>query len=198
MNPTTSRREQNRADNYRLLLRATLKAFATHGYEGCSVRDIIEPSGLSRGTFYNYFGDKRSALVAVAADILETVGERVGAARSEARTGEALIADAFRAMVQVLTDDPDILGFITRNREALRAIVGDLTPTATVIRALRDDLARAMDAGRLPAQDPDWLAAAMVGATIEVVLRLRPGDDPMIAGDFLTSLFLRGLDGAGR
>jgi len=190
-----SKREQNRAQNYRELIDATLEVFATIGYENATVRDIVSASQLSRGTFYNYFGDKDKALAAVAEHLIQHIGVRVQAARAAATDSESLIADAFAAMIAAIAEEPRFVPFISRNGDALRAVVGELEPTAAIEADLRRDLDHAVAAGLLPPHRTDWLAAAMVGGAIEVVTRINDGDDPVEAGRFLTRLYLQGVNG---
>lgn len=37
-----------------------MHAFWARGYDACSVKDLMEITGLSKGSLYGYFGDKRS------------------------------------------------------------------------------------------------------------------------------------------
>jgi AcrR family transcriptional regulator len=193
-----SKREQNRVENRRALIQAALSVFATIGFESCTVRDIVDVSELSRGTFYNYFGDKETALAAVAEDIVERIRVDVRQARRAANTPDALIRDAFSAMVAAISRDPAILPFISRNGEALRTVVADLEPTAAITAELQQDLEQAVAAGLLPPHKTEWLASAMVGAGIEVATRLPATEDPALAGEFLSTLFLSGIDGLRR
>ena len=39
------------------LLEESLKLFSVQGLEKTTVADIVEQSGIARGTFYNYFAD---------------------------------------------------------------------------------------------------------------------------------------------
>lgn len=195
MTKPTSRRATAKSENRQVLLRAALHVFAHTGYESSTVRDIVDESGLSRGTFYNYLGDKESALRAVAAHLIERIGEQVEQARSSASDRRTFIRDAFIAMIDVLAGDPTLLAFVSRNGESLRSIVGDLEPIGAITQALQRDLDLAVEQGFLPAHRTGWLASAMVGATIEVVTRMESSDDPQLAGRFLSSLFLHGTDG---
>ena len=60
----------SRADDTRRRLVAQARiAFAAKGHDGVSVqRDVLEPSGVSNGSFYHQFSDKTDLLVAVLED----------------------------------------------------------------------------------------------------------------------------------
>lgn len=43
------------------MLKAARKVFATHGFHGAAVSDIVKEAGVAQGTFYLYFSDKKAA-----------------------------------------------------------------------------------------------------------------------------------------
>jgi TetR/AcrR family transcriptional repressor of nem operon len=52
------------------------RTFWTHGYEATSIDDLLEMTGMHRGSFYRVFGDKRSAFQAALDRYGEVVGDR--------------------------------------------------------------------------------------------------------------------------
>jgi len=52
-----------------------MERFWAHGYEGTSIDDLLEASGMHRGSFYRSFGDKHSAFVTALTRYAEMVGE---------------------------------------------------------------------------------------------------------------------------
>lgn len=57
------------------ILAAALAVFAEKGYYRAGVADIIERTGVARGTFYLYFGSKRAVFDAVLDDIFRRILE---------------------------------------------------------------------------------------------------------------------------
>jgi TetR/AcrR family transcriptional regulator, transcriptional repressor for nem operon len=51
-----------------------MRRFWAHGYEATSIDDLLEASGMHRGSFYRAFGDKHSAFVAALARYGTVVG----------------------------------------------------------------------------------------------------------------------------
>jgi AcrR family transcriptional regulator len=188
-----SRREQTRRENRRALVAAARRVFADIGFEAATIRDIVEESGLSRGTFYNYMGDKETAFRAVTTELVDQIRAAVSDARASATDLDGLVIDAFRAMVGVLANDDQTRGLVTKNGPVLRAVVGDLGVTQIIADELIQDLDRAAGLGIIRARHTDWLAAAMLGAAIEVVTRIGPDDDVTEVGDFLAAIFLGGV-----
>jgi TetR/AcrR family transcriptional regulator, transcriptional repressor for nem operon len=52
-----------------------MRRFWTYGYEATSIDDLLEASGMHRGSFYRAFGDKHSAFVAALARYATMVGD---------------------------------------------------------------------------------------------------------------------------
>ena len=50
------------------ILEGARRTFAAHGYEGATVRRLEDEIGLSRGAIFNYFPDKWSLFLALAAE----------------------------------------------------------------------------------------------------------------------------------
>jgi AcrR family transcriptional regulator len=63
---------------------ATLDAFAEHGYDGTSVRDIASRAGISIGGLYYHFESKQDALVGLLQGFMEDVYGRACLAAAEA------------------------------------------------------------------------------------------------------------------
>lgn len=61
-------------DEDEVLMKAMV-AFWQRGYEGCSVRDLLDATGLPRQSLYNTFGDKRGLFLRVLARYRERVEE---------------------------------------------------------------------------------------------------------------------------
>lgn len=55
------------------LLAAARAVFGEHGYHQAGVSHIIAAAGVARGTFYNYFGSKRTIFQAVLEEVMDEV-----------------------------------------------------------------------------------------------------------------------------
>lgn len=80
MPPTRDTREfaQKRArDTHQRLLEAAAEVFTERGYDDTQTPDIAERAGVSVGTFYRYFADKRQAFVELTELHLQRSYERV-------------------------------------------------------------------------------------------------------------------------
>lgn len=113
---TQARREQ--------ILEGARRAFARHGYEGATVAKLEDEIGLSRGAIFNYFPDKWSLFLALAAEdqdefmrALETDGID-GLIRSLAGESPDWLAVYFELARQLRTNPDRMKALQERNPEA--------------------------------------------------------------------------------
>jgi hypothetical protein len=120
---------------------------------------------------------------------------RVRAARVAATTLEAFVADGFRAYFAFLAEDPQTVRMISRNAGTIRTLFDEPALGAGIVE-LREDLDAAIAAGRVPPHDSGLMAAAMVGAAVEVGLATVARDpvDVERSADFVTSVFVAAFE----
>jgi AcrR family transcriptional regulator len=188
------RRAATKAANRAAILAAAKHVFADAGYGGASVRDIVRRTELASGTFYNYFPDKASIFRALVEEVGGEARRRVRAARRAASSGEAFVADSYRAYFAFIVEDPETFAFVARNAETIREAFGDAVLPAST-NELREDLEAAIAAGSLPPLDVDYCAHAMTAVGLELGQRLVLRDPPDVDGAtaFATALFLGGM-----
>ena len=185
------KRERAKAANRDAILRAAREVFSDIGYGAASVRDIVRRTDLASGTFYNYFPDKESVLRALVDEIAVEARARVRAARAAAVGLEAFVADGFLAYFAFLAQDPQTVSLIARNAGTIRTMF-DEPALGAGIAELRSDLDAGIAAGVLPQHDTGLMAAAMVGAAVEVGLAMVARDpvDVERSAEFVTNVFV--------
>lgn len=128
--------------------------FATHGYEGTSVDDLVAATGIHRGSLYKVFGSKRglhltalrhhldhevhpaAAAIATLTDPAQALAAAITSYDSGPAAGLLLLAAVERA-----PHDPEVASLvaegITALEDALRPAHGDAAPhlTSTVLGA---------------------------------------------------------------
>ena len=71
---TRTRRERKKEETRQRILEASFKLFIDKGFETTTVDQITENADIGKGTFYNYFSTKETALY----EIMENVGKERG------------------------------------------------------------------------------------------------------------------------
>jgi len=193
------RREQTKAANRAAIIDAARAVFSELGYGGASVRDVIRRTDLASGTFYNYFPDKESLFRAVLKESAEQIRARVQAARLQARSLEEFVLAGYREYFGWLASEPEAFELMRRNSGTIRAMF-DEPMFGAGVEELASDLREAARLGIVPELDAEYMAAAMVGAALEVGVRMIERDPPDVEGAtrFATAVFLGGIERLGR
>jgi AcrR family transcriptional regulator len=193
--PEGGRRAATKIANRAAIIAAARAVFAERGYGSATVRDVIRRTNLASGTFYNYFPDKESLFRAVVEESATKVRARVQAARRQAGSLEEFVAAGYHEYFDFLASDPEAFELMRRNSGTIRAMF-DEPIFGAGIDELAADLRTAMRIGIVPRVDPEYVAAAMVGAALEVGVAMVKRDPPDVDGatQFATRVFLGGIE----
>jgi TetR/AcrR family transcriptional repressor of nem operon len=71
------------------LIASAVEVFHTHGFNGCSVQDIVDAAGVPKGSFYNHFESKE----ALGVEVVRAYSALVGAYVVEAGAADILSGD---------------------------------------------------------------------------------------------------------
>lgn len=77
-----TKREANKLDVHRRILKASRRLFASNGYDETMMRDIAKKADVSKATVYNYFPNKESLLIGTYEDVAGEA-EKAALARPE-------------------------------------------------------------------------------------------------------------------
>jgi AcrR family transcriptional regulator len=185
------KRERNKAQNRSEILTAAREVFTELGYDAATVRDVIRRTRLASGTFYNYFPDKESLFRAVLRDSEERRLEWLRRVERRDAAFDEYLRDTFRAYFEFVVSDRPTFDLMRRNSQTIRAFARD-----PIISDERDRLGRAlaaaMEGGRLPRTDSQFLASAIFGVAFEVAVIMVDRDPIDVRGatEFVTDLFL--------
>ncbi len=159
--------EQVADDQRRRLFVAMAESMAARGYAATSVERVIELAGVSRGTFYEHFANRRECLLAAHEAIFARFIERVtGACAAEARWEDKATA-AIGAAVEFATHYPEqvrllALDTIAADGETAQRGLAAAERLATMLRAGRDHHPQARDL-------PEVTERALIGAIASAV-----------------------------
>ncbi len=137
------------------IFEATAQILETEGEAAFNTNRVAERAGVSVGTLYQYFADKRSILVAMA--FAENVRVREHLARELGDASISPVRLAIRAQIGIMRDRP------ATRRAALRAILAAET-AETIARETRATL-------RLLPARPDPMDAFVTSRAVSWVIR---------------------------
>jgi AcrR family transcriptional regulator len=126
-----------RADNrLPLLLDAAAHLFRAQGFHGTSIRDIVRAVDMLPGSLYYHFAAKEDLLVAVYAEGVRRITERVGTAVGSETEPWARLEAACVAHLESLLEESDYAQVVIRVRP------GDVPAVAAHLVTLRDGYER--------------------------------------------------------
>lgn len=180
--------------NREAILEAGLRVFTTAGFDAANVRDIVRESGLSQGSFYNYFPTKEALFEALTADIVDAIRSASRQARTEAKTPWDFVHGSYRAYIEVLGRYPHAGSLISRNIVRFRELFYGSAQAQGIAFELAEDLERGIESGMLKEVDVHGMATAMIAAGVEVVFQgLKRSEAPDTLAAFLAGLFAPAL-----
>lgn len=186
------------------LLECSLRLFARQGYEGASVREIIEDVGVTRPVLYYYFRNKEDLYAKVVRTQLETIIAQIDAMIAEATGCRERLRGVIGYAFTVANERPDV------PRLLLRVFFGSgpdepSTEVAGMGWARMGRMARIMSDGMaegvLGDADPLSLAIAFNGMMdMHVMARLHQLEAELSAelADELVELFIEGAGSGGK
>lgn len=154
-------------DQRRRLLAAMAESVAIRGYAATSVARVIELAGVSRGTFYEQFENRRECLLAAHDAISESFFAEVTAACSGELPWRDCVTAAIAAVVRFSDCRPEqarllALDTVAADREAARRALEGAERLAALLRTGREHHPKA-------AALPDVTERALVGAVASAV-----------------------------
>lgn len=150
------------------VLRAATAAFLTEGYRS-SVERIARRAGVAKQTVYSHFASKDELFQAVAREFSTRILVQLESGPGELRASLVRFAVAYRgrllsnegiAMFRILLSE------IPRFRSVARAVYEG--GTGETAHALAAHLKKAMDAGRLRKEDPQFAAELLMSMLVGV------------------------------
>ncbi|MGW4894434.1 TetR/AcrR family transcriptional regulator [Kitasatospora sp. NPDC004240] len=151
------------------VLQSAVALLAERGYGGCSMAAVADRAGIATGSLYRHFANKaelsvelfRRVVTREIAAVHEAVARRDTPQQRIAAVVETFAGRALRAprlAYALLVEPADAV--VDTERLVFRRAFRDVIAT---------EIAAAVAAGRLPRQDPELTAAAVVGAVAEAL-----------------------------
>lgn len=144
---------------------ASIKLFASRGIAETSVRDITRAVGISEGALYRHFESKEDLVWQAFERNYIAFAEELQSLASQPVTVKDKIAAMIRGFCRAHDDNPTLFNFLVFVQHGqLAKLPADAPTPVTVMRRV---LARAIEHGELPQQDPDLATALVLGTVLQ-------------------------------
>lgn len=193
----SEKRKVTKQQNRTAIEAAAWKVFCTIGLDAANIRDIVNRSGVSPGTFYNYFRTKEAIFEVLSQELLERIRRENRAARGQAANAEDLLFLSYQSYLNLVQSIDGAMDFIDRNQHHIRSQLYPSSAISGLAADLEQDLRRFVPQAVMSQQDRALVSSIIIAAGAEAVLRA--GRKPRISMkyllEFLTKLMMRGLSG---
>ncbi len=172
------------------VLEKAMHAFWEHGYEGLSIEDLVQSTGIGRGSLYGTFEDKHSLYLAALNQYTASFRAQTSALLDQQGTLQAVLQRLFQAQVDILLSDPVRRGCFLMNA-SLEMAPHDPEVNMVVQSALQEFqeglyrlLIKAQVAGELSwRDDAHQLVHFLVGALVSIRVLARGQQDRRVLED---------------
>lgn len=150
----------------RCILEEAQRLFASRGYHGVSIRDIVQACGLSNAALYYYFGSKQNLYCEVLKGYIAAVAQRLQDAETGDGTCRQRLSRAAHAYAQMLLESKTLIQTLFRDMaqfdpEEIQGLLPDATgQIPSVMAAILED---GMAASEIRAVDTHRVAVLMLG-----------------------------------
>ena len=188
--------------SYEALLESAASLFAAHGYDAVGTPEIADEAGVSVGTFYRYFDDKREVYLEIMRRMMVTAYEQT----IDRLTPEQFVGRARHETISVAVDllFQQVMATPALTRSFMEMSLRD--PEVAQLRRAFEQLSvqrlGALIAAITPLPDPEGFAYVLYGAAMQcaygLVVQLVPTTiDRARARAALTAFIERALFAAG-
>lgn len=193
----SEKREMTRAQNMEKIEAAAWKVFSTLGLDGATVRDIVNESEVSAGSFYNYYRTKEALFDKLVAELIERIRHEIAVAREGAGDIETMLGKGYAAFMNMLLSVPGGAEFFERNQHHIRSRLFGSAQIRALLADIEMDVAQLGALDRLSESERKLLASIMFATGTEAIFGALKTRDADIAGlaRFLARLLTQGIAG---
>ena len=172
------------------VLEKAMNAFWERGYEGLSIEDLVQSTGIGRGSLYGTFDDKHSLYLAALDQYIASVRAQTTALLEQTGTLQAVLQQLFQTQLDALLSDPARRGCFLVNACLEMALhdpeVNTIVQAAlqAFVEGLYRLLIKAQVAGELSwRHDPHQLAHFLLGTFVSIRVLARGQQDRRVLED---------------
>jgi AcrR family transcriptional regulator len=183
----------------RCILEAAQRLFASHGYHGASIRDIVQACGVSNAALYYHFGSKQDLYFEVLGEYIAAVVDQMQKADTGEGTCRSRLTRVALAYSQIILESQNVLQTLLRDvaqfdREDIARLIPSLSnQIPAAIATILEDGITAGEVRPVPTQRTGLLMSGMVNAMAVWRLYNEIGTSLEQAVDLLIDVLFKGI-----
>jgi AcrR family transcriptional regulator len=193
---TSEKREVTKEQNRAAIEAAAWHVFCTMGMDAANIRDIVNRSGVSPGTFYNYYRTKEAIFEVLSQNVLERIRSESRSARAKAASLEEFLSACYESYLYLLQSIDGALSFIDRNQHHIRSQIYRSSAVSGLAADLAKDLRRFLPPSAMSPRDRVLVSSIIIAAGAEAIFQVGRNRQTMKhVREFLANFMLKGLSG---
>ena len=192
------KRQIKKKQNREIIINSAREVFARKGYDNSSVREIIGPTNLGAGTFYNYFPDKLSVFKSINERIVADFSHNFLREIEKSTTFEEIVQTVFSTWFNWISDKENDHLFIKNNKKYLLDLKW-LSSRSKEYKIFYNNIFKViMDLSKkteFPNNDISFMITSVIAIATSLGDEILSRQDitPEDATAFATKLFIKGL-----
>ncbi|HEX7736532.1 MAG TPA: TetR/AcrR family transcriptional regulator [Ktedonobacteraceae bacterium] len=178
-------------------LKKAMDLFWERGYEGSSIEDLVQCTGIGRGSLYATFGDKHALYLAALDQYCASQQASLSALQQQEGSLRQILENTFQTYIDLLLNDPARRGCFLVNANVEMAphdleVYERVQAAYNVMeQAFLEFLVKAQAAGELPAAaDPQQFALFFLGTLISIRVLARARAERRVLQDLAQTALL--------
>lgn len=193
---TSEKREATKEQNRAAIEAAAWHVFCTIGMDAANIRDIVKRSGVSPGTFYNYYRTKEAIFEVLSQNVLERIRSETRVARAKATSLEEFLSVCYESYLYLLQSIDGALSFVDRNQHHIRSQIYRSSAVSGLAADVAEDLRRFVPPGAMSPRDRVLVSSIIIAAGAEAIFQVgRKRQTMRHVREFLANFMLKGLSG---
>jgi hypothetical protein len=171
-----NKRARNKEQNENEILSTAIRLFVQKGDDATTIGDIVSATSLARGTFYNYFEDKKEIWDLIISRIMQEMYRSADRERSQSTSVRDFIYTSLYS-VMLLFDAEPYRQLITNNSALFRDAFFRNKEIDIIIEIFESDMRKSTLFQKLPDYYYRMTVYALQGSCLEILIQSYQRDD---------------------
>ena len=148
---------------------AALQLFSDQGYFNTSVPDIVKASGVSTGSIYHHFGDKKGVAKALFDSVVERMEVAIDEIQKEHETAREQCKEIIVLLFDITEEEPELMRYMLHAKH--KEFLPDVAPicSSSPFVKMRSIVSMGMSSNEVQTMDETVAAASVFGGAIRLI-----------------------------